>query len=278
MSTLAETPPELDPAGIGGTLTLVAHPDDDLLFLSTSLARDAAAGRRMITVYLTAGDDDDGDWYWRAREAGVRAAYAKLHGVEDRWILSSRMLAGTSLSQATLAEVPRVGLLFLRLPGGRVDGSGNARNGFASLRRLWEGRIATISAVDETATHSLATLQDILRALLGEFRPDRITSTDHIGSFDDGDHSDHHVAGYLADRVQTGYEAPHEFAGYRGYPIDGLPPNLDVAQIAVKEGAFFAYAPSDYKAPQTPALARRDRVGAWLAREYEATGERSEPC
>jgi LmbE family N-acetylglucosaminyl deacetylase len=260
--------PDPDPVTQGGTLAIIPHQADDLLFFSTMLARDAREGRPVLTVHLTAGDDDDDDWYWRAREAGVRAAYAALHGVPDRWTVSTRIIADKPLTYATLQGAKQVGLLFLRLPDGGLDGQGGARSGFASLRRLWEGDIATISAVDGSATQSLASLQEILRALLDEFRPDRIASTDHLGSFGDGDHSDHYVAGYLADLVQEGYAAPHEFVGFRGYEIEALPSNLAPADIAVKERAYFAYAASDYKTPQTLARARADLVGSWLTREY----------
>lgn len=269
-TVVAEAPSLASQVDTGGTVTIVAHQDDDLLFQSTTLARDAAEGRRVLTVYLTAGDDDDDSWYWQAREAGVRAAYADLHGVADRWIVATKTLGGKPLTQATLVDAPHVSLLFLRLPDGRLEGQGGARSGFASLRKLWEGQIATISAVDGSATHSLASLHEILRAVLDEFRPDRITTTDHVGEFGDGDHSDHHVAGYLAARVRGDYAAPHEFAGFRGYPIEDLPSNLDPEQIALKERAFFVYAASDYKTPQTLEKAQSDQVGAWLTREYEA--------
>lgn len=255
---------------VGGTLAVLAHQDDDLLFASTSLARDAREGRRILTVYLTAGDDDDDEWYWRAREAGVRAAYATLLGVADRWVESTRVVVDRPIAQATLVERPDVSLLFLRLPDGGIDGAGGTRSGEASLRKLWEGRIATISTVDSTASHSLIGLLEILRALFAEFAPDRIVTLDHVGAFDDGDHSDHHAVAYLTDLARETYEAEHSFAGYRGYPIAELPSNLDTSQIAEKERVFFAYAASDYKTSSTPAASAERPEGLWLSREYEA--------
>ncbi len=40
---------------IGGALTIVAHPDDDLLFLNPDILRDIEAGRCARTVFVTAG-------------------------------------------------------------------------------------------------------------------------------------------------------------------------------------------------------------------------------
>jgi LmbE family N-acetylglucosaminyl deacetylase len=261
-------PEPVDPTSVGGTLTVIPHQADDFLFFSTLLARDAADRRRVLTLHLTAGDDDEDDWYWQAREAGVRAAYAELHQVADRWIFTTDTVAGKPLTRATLAEAPWVALLFLRLPDGGLQGAGGERTGFASLRKLWEGDITTISAVDGSASHSLASLQDVLRALLDGFRPDLIVSTDHLGDFGDGDHSDHHVAGYLTDLVQAGYETPHEFVAFRGYATEHLPANLGPEEIALKQRVYFAYAASDFKTPQTLEKAQDDLVGAWLAREY----------
>jgi LmbE family N-acetylglucosaminyl deacetylase len=264
----ADAPAPVDPATAGGTLAVIPHQADDFLFFSTILARDAAEGRRVLTVHLTAGDDDEELWYWQAREAGVRAAYADLHGVADRWIESTVIVAGAPLTQATLVGAPQVVLLFVRLPDGRPGGEGGARSGFASLKKLWEGDITTISAVDGSASHSLASLLAILRALLADFRPDHIVTTDHVGAFSDGDHSDHHAAGYLTDLARADYEVEHTFTGYRGYATEHLPANLDPEQVALKRRLFFAYAPSDYKTPQSLRRAEQDLVGAWLTREY----------
>ena len=264
----SDAPPPVDPSTVGGTLAVIPHQADDFLFFSTILARDAAEGRRVLTVHLTAGDDDEDGWYWQAREAGVRAAYADLHGVADRWIESTVTVAGAPLTQATLVGAPRVVLLFLRLPDGRPEGEGGARSGFASLRKLWEGDIATISAIDGSASHSLTSLLAILRGLLNDFQPDHIVTTDHVGAFSDGDHSDHHAAGYLTDLARAGYDREHVFTGFRGYATEHLPTNLDEEQIAAKKRLFFTYAPSDYKTPQTIEKAEQDLVGAWLTREY----------
>ncbi|AMM22023.1 hypothetical protein AX769_20070 [Frondihabitans sp. PAMC 28766] len=266
---------------VGGTLRILAHQDDDLLFQSLSLQADVDERTPMTTVYLTAGDDDDEEWYWKAREAGVRAAYAAMLGVGDVWLDEERSLSvgpgapAIPVAQATLAAAPRVRLLFLRLPDGGVDGAGGRRSGGASLRRLWEGGQSTITAVDGSATHTLASLHAALRSIMDETRPTRILTLDHIGAFGDGDHSDHHVAAYLAERVHAegrpaGSGAP-SFAGYRGYTLERFPANLSSKQIAAKEAAFFVYAQSDWKTCATERACMVRPEGAWLTREYEVS-------
>nr|OQO23502.1 hypothetical protein B0A51_12418 [Rachicladosporium sp. CCFEE 5018] len=73
---ILETASQLDCAATGAWFQIVAHQDDDLLFLNPSLLRAVRAGRDIITVYLTAGDAGRPEPYWRGREAGVRAAGA----------------------------------------------------------------------------------------------------------------------------------------------------------------------------------------------------------
>ena len=49
------------------TLTVVAHEDDDILFVNPDVSRDIAAGRRVVTVFATAGDAGGTTRYWRGR-------------------------------------------------------------------------------------------------------------------------------------------------------------------------------------------------------------------
>src|SRR4030065_910866 len=61
------------------SLYLVAHQDDDLIFMNPMLSRSIDSGARVTTVYLTAGDAGLGDpGYWSEREEGVRAAYSEM--------------------------------------------------------------------------------------------------------------------------------------------------------------------------------------------------------
>ena len=60
------------------SMNVVAHEDDDILFMDPPTYTDVAAGRCLTTVYLTAGDDGQGASYWHGREDGAMAAYAKM--------------------------------------------------------------------------------------------------------------------------------------------------------------------------------------------------------
>lgn len=93
--------PDLRPPPTAHRLPL-ALTVDDLLFLSPDLLHDIQAGRCVRTVYLTAGDAGRGERYWLGREDGVRAAYAQMAGVADRWTVSDAGQAEHPILLATL--------------------------------------------------------------------------------------------------------------------------------------------------------------------------------
>lgn len=70
-------------------MNLVAHEDDDILFIASPTYTDVAARRCLTTVFLTAGDDGLGASYWQAREDGAMAAYAKMASVANSWTTAS---------------------------------------------------------------------------------------------------------------------------------------------------------------------------------------------
>ena len=100
----------------GRTLNIVAHEDDDLLFLSPDLIRDIRGGKCVRTIFLTAGDAADNvggnafqrKRYWLARERGNRAAYALMAGVRNSWKESHVQVNGHRIVMFTLAANPKI--------------------------------------------------------------------------------------------------------------------------------------------------------------------------
>ncbi|NUR89231.1 MAG: hypothetical protein HOY71_34545, partial [Nonomuraea sp.] len=98
---------------------VVAHPDDDLLFMAPDLYGAVLAGEPTVTVYLTAGEglagvDDahDPHRYVFDRQEGLRAAYAYLAGVPNLWRGATLVEGGVRLRMETLVERPTVRLVF----------------------------------------------------------------------------------------------------------------------------------------------------------------------
>src|SRR3954470_15328298 len=88
----------------GRTLNVVAHEDDDLLFINPAVSNDIAAGRCVVTAFVTAGDAGRARSYWHGRELGSMAAYAAMARVPDVWRTDTFTVAGHSITRARLAH------------------------------------------------------------------------------------------------------------------------------------------------------------------------------
>ena len=229
------------------TVTVIAHQDDDLLFINPSISDDLAAGRCVVTVFLTAGDAGRDADYWQGREAGAMAAYAAMAGRPGDWTADRMRLAGHDVASRTLG--PRVTLLFLRLP----DAHGRADRAGQSLERLWRGRVPAVHTVDDGDGYSRGGLIATLTAALDAYRPDQIRTLDFAGRYGDGDHADHHTAGYFTEAAQRTYARPHRLTGYLGYPVSDQPANLTTGVRDIKLGFFLDYAAHDPRVCATAA-------------------------
>jgi hypothetical protein len=63
-------------------VNIVAHQDDDILFMNPDLIHSLRAGDCVRSIYLTAGDSGGGRLYWLGREEGSKAAYAQMLGIK----------------------------------------------------------------------------------------------------------------------------------------------------------------------------------------------------
>jgi LmbE family N-acetylglucosaminyl deacetylase len=276
-------------------MNIVAHEDDDLLFLSPDLLHDIQAGKTLRTIFLTAGDaadqvaggTDQQTKYWKARETGNRAAYAQMAGVANSWTESQITVNGHRLAMFTLDGRPNISEIFLRLPDGNPDGSGSVAHHHQSLLKLRAAQIPAIDAIDGSASYSKADLLATVTAVTEQFGPEVIRAQDY-GAWDWQpvlDHADHTATAYLAHSVSNAYSSPHEFIGYLDYIIETLPSNVSGSDLAAKQAAFYLYDQYDSLLQcYTPALRKKHgncaAYEAWLSRQYRVQGGPGwdEPC
>ena len=252
----------------GTAMNIVAHQDDDLLFQSPWLLSAIRDGLCVRTVYLTAGDANDSEDYWSAREDGVKAAYAHLAGVSDSWTTADAGIAGHPIPVATLDGATQLSLAFMRLPDGYRDGRGGSNYGYESLQKLYSGAISTITAVNDSSSYTLPALQGTLLALMNAYQPDQIVTLDFAGAYGDGDHSDHHSVAYLVHAAQQQYTPAHTITGYQGYPSSQRPSNVTEPDLTAKTDAFLVYAQHDSKTCTTVLECADNSIGKWLSRSY----------
>ena len=257
-------------------MNVVAHEDDDLLFLSPDLLHDVQSSRCVRTVFVTAGDADRGVDYWIGREAGVRAAYARMAGVANQWSTSDAGVSGHPIPLLTLAGQPTVSVAFMRLPDGIQDGSGSPGNNFESLQKLWQGSIAQIRAVDGSSGYSKSALTATLTTLMDALQPETIRTQDYTIGFGGNDHSDHVAAALFARQAHLAYTTPHVFIGYQDYVTNSLAQNVFDPDLTAKTNAVNAYLAFDEGPCGNPPNCGSNDYAAWLKRQYRAGSEASQ--
>jgi LmbE family N-acetylglucosaminyl deacetylase len=229
----------------GGAMQIVAHQDDDLLFQSPDLLHDITAGRRVRTVFVTAGDAARDETYWSGRERGSLAAYAQMAGVADVWSTTDAGVPGTSVRMQTLVGAPQISVVFMRLPDGNRTGAGMIVHHHESLMRLWQGSIASVHAVDGSATYTGASLRSTLTALMTAFGPTTVRTLDWTIAFGTGDNADHTATGLFVQQAHRDYDSAHTVVAYEGYPAWTRLPDVTGDDLAAKQSAFQAYATDD---------------------------------
>lgn len=250
------------------SMNIIAHQDDDLLFMNPDVSDDIRSGRCVRTVYLTAGDSGQPFGYWNSRELGAKAAYAAMYEAPNIWRDQRELLDGRFLTVSYLEGAPEVALVFMRLPDGNLRGEGFAATKYESLQRLIAGSASEVYSVDDGTAITKDQLAAVLAGLMTADRPDQIRT---LGSDDisDGDHSDHRAAGELTRLARAQYVETHRIEAYEGYSTKLQPVNLFNEQAISKELTFLTYAKYDGAVCQTAIECRQTYTyGSYLTRKY----------
>jgi LmbE family N-acetylglucosaminyl deacetylase len=268
----SSTPPQAD-CHAGTLVTVVAHLDDDLLFVNPGISDKLAAGWCVTTVHLIGGANGANFDYVKLREKGTRLAYARMAGVPDEWIESTVDIAGKPVHQMVLKQQPRVKLLELRMPGGGV------RGGRVPLGLLWD-QGATIETYPLNADGTNTTHYD-RPSLIATVRAILTTATEIYTLNPDTvpfiEHPDHIYAARIT-RVaaqQLGRDIP---IGYHvTYPTGALPKNLDAADTQKKRDDVASYFAVDGDDNGGHVFGEYQWDGNWVARRYWTRAHASDP-
>jgi LmbE family N-acetylglucosaminyl deacetylase len=268
--------------GAGGApsiLQIVAHQDDDVLFMNPDLSAALAAGIPTTTVYLTAGEAMGAFDYSRTREQfaadrqdAARAAYGQMLGSDAAWNRQAVPLPGGRRAElSTLPGVDHLKLLFLNLPDGDDRAAVPDRPGLPqgmALSGLLLGQrpdiptiVPSTGPVTEAYHHTKDSLLAALSGFLDEYQPTILRTQDPMyaeqrwrGTKDFGaDHPDHIATARWADlalqRHLAGESSARMFVvNYAGYGTNALAANLAAAQSAAKDATFGTYTAHDVNA------------------------------
>lgn len=248
----------------GGVLNVVAHQDDDLIFLNPDILHDVRAGLCVRTVFVTAGDAGNPYPDSILRERAPQAAYARMAGVSNDWqVETDDGVPGRTIRTQTLVGAPNVSIAFLRIPDGFPSGQGSGAYGGQSLAKLWTGSVSSVSSVDQANTYTRSGLIDALAAMMTDLQPDTIRTMDYVSPITDADHSDHFMTALFTQAAEEQFNgAPHTLVSYLGYAVGGRAQNVFDPDLTDKLGALEAASAFDSGAadPWVRDLARRSYV------------------
>ncbi|WP_244318195.1 ricin-type beta-trefoil lectin domain protein [Streptomyces brevispora] len=276
-----------NPSGCLHTLVGVAHPDDDLYFTDPDISRMIRAGCPMTTMYLTGGDDGKRrraarDYVGR-REDGVKAAYAELAGVPDRWTEETLRVNGRGIRSLRL-DNSRVRLAFLGLHDGLPGGQSPE-----SMLRLFLEERKQIQVFQGSESYTEQQLLKTLSEFARQERVEQILTMDYDNAsfaFSLNGRLDHADHGIGARYFRTaGYISGIPVRSYLGYTMSRLKPNLDTGQVREKEASVRRYlakvlcgptdADCDNAEVHSGRLPRDD--ADWVHRQYEQVHRNPRP-
>jgi LmbE family N-acetylglucosaminyl deacetylase len=247
----------------GTLITVVAHLDDDLLFVDPAITERLTAGWCITTVHLIGGANGANFAYVQTRERASRLAYARMAGVPNDWTETNVPIAGKLVHQMVLKAKPQVRLLELRLPGGAV------RGGRVPLGLLWEQH-ATLTTYPLNADGSMRMQYDrdalsaTLKAILAEASEIYTLNPDTVPFLEHPDHIyaariTRHVAQTLSKSVPIEYHIT--------YPTGDWPGNLPAAEIQRKRDIVASYFSIDGN-EFSHVFGEFQWDGNWVARRY----------
>ena len=197
---------------------VVAHEDDDLLFMNPDIAASIAAGHRVVIVHVTAGDlppDSVPDFtqYWIDRERGILNAFSAMAGAAafDRYAPVGTAPDGWTASVATYGALAaarydlgdQISAVFLRLSDYQLDDAWNDRPGAGGQlggAMLPPGDTWTLDCLDATActlgttiasqTLSRDQLIDVLADVIASFAAGSVSMQDATSLTPEGIHWD----------------------------------------------------------------------------------------
>jgi LmbE family N-acetylglucosaminyl deacetylase len=253
-------------------LTVVAHQDDDLIFINPQVSNGVRRSVPTRTVFVTAGEYNGNDTtreiYAAQRREGVCAAYAAITGGRGPWLRTTRTFAGVRVEVSVRPATPNVELLFLCLPDGGDDLQLDA---LARMRAEPKHTAKTIvmphpAPVRQSYTYTADTLRAVLLAIVRDFAP----TTVHLQDCDPdprlpGDHADHIATAHFTREVVEKLYAPRArtrplLVQHRDYATEGCEENLTRTVVRDKQALFETYAAHDSGAGTLPHV--------WLRRTY----------
>ena len=249
------------------------HPDDWQLFMNPSAYESLQdTTNTVIFLHTTAGDAGYGmanrDYALAREEGSLRAIRFLVNSLRSRGLgpMSTPNMETVEGHEIRKYQYGNAIAYFLRLPDGNFLGPGYERHGFTSLRKIFQRKVSSISAIDGSTTYnSLEDLQKTIVSLIGRDKELylNVAETDTLAN--PKDHADHqfssHIIQSIVDQLQ-----PKRIRYYQEYATSKKPMNVEGPLFLICAGAWGATASglSDYGHNST----WDNTHNAWIGRQY----------
>jgi LmbE family N-acetylglucosaminyl deacetylase len=254
--------PPLAPAD---TLFVVAHLDDDLIFMQPELATALATGS-VTTVYVSSGDPVHGFAHAEHTFEATMTAYAYATGSSD-WDCGYLRVTGVPLHHCRLRDRP------VSMIGLDVSEGGRYGERPDSLLHLVDQTVPSLPILGELGGRvTVASLTAELAEIIAVTAPHELHTLDLAASHGD-DHAGHLIAASFAlwAAASAGYRGT--IVSHRGYNVANEPANLSDADYAFAK-PMLGYFEACYRgcAPcGTECATLEPSHDTWLRRQYAAT-------
>ena len=265
-----------------------AHEDDWQLFMNPSAFQDVLKeAARTVFVHVTAGDAGLGTGdggrkrpYYLARENGAEDAVRFMADTDhepSKRVDSHVVLNGHRILRIAYRNTVSY---FLRVPDGNIKGEGFADTGFQSLKRLHDGKIGTMTAVDGSTVYRgwadvVRTVRAIVDAERGRAPLTQINVAETDPAINPGDHADHLAVARAALEAVADLSCVRRVS-YVDYASAKLPENLN-AQQRDMESSVFAVTLAGVQAFDH-GTSWRHYDGAYVGRNYFRVQEAAGAC
>jgi len=265
-----------------------AHEDDWQLFMDPTAFEDVLGGAaKTVFVYTTAGDDGLGTGtggrkypYYLARENGAVNAMRFMADADRTPIAESDgplTINGHPIYRTAYRNT--IGY-FLRLPDGDALGTGFAGTGYQSLKRLADGDIATLSAIDGSTVYRgwsdlVTTVRDIIKYERARTPLIQLNVADPDAYINPADHSDHLMTAKAALDAAADMSCVRR-AYYVDYASSKLPENLNAHERDMESAVFAVTLAGVIAFDQSTAWQHYDQ--SFVGRNYFRVDEPSGQC
>lgn len=214
-------------------VAVIAHQDDDLIFMQPDLPEAIQRGEGLTNVYVTAGNSTKGFEFAEPRYRGLMMAYGEMTG-DHAWQCGWIDILGHAAKHCRL-ERENISLVFLAYPDGGIPG-----NLPHSLLSMWQGKTVRAATIAEhVTTYDREALIATVASILETVHPDVIHTLD-LPATHGHDHSDHEIVGMIAGLATMRLDYDPTLIAHRGYDVE-LEPANQVGPIYERSAHYLAF-------------------------------------